>query len=236
MGDIMKLTIDNIKEMNTSDIFSNVLPSINNVYKNYSYLNLSEEEYIKVVNEKIEKSKREYDGEVAYVSFIKKKIIIALMVKTKKVMKDNEKAYNIINGFINQTFDKIDNIDDIVKCFKKLDSFLEIVNFIPDTTLIMKLLNNNIKVLTIIKLLFTKYQEKIVLGDLDSIGDSNSLISFIDIYCIANNIEIKKEDDLSTKEDENLILSSSLMAYLLEIKKIPLLSFEEEKSLAKKRL
>jgi len=83
--------------------------------------------------------------------------------------------------------------------------------------------------------LYKKYYEKNIINNRinDSI-DCRILISFIEAYCLINNIEIKEEDTLNYDNDIENYDTNALETYLREVKKFKVLSREEERDLIAK--
>ncbi len=226
----MGLSSNKIKEMDSKQLYDMLLPIINEIYESFKYISINEEEYNNLVLKIIDDSKSNYDGNETYIDFINKKIRFKLSEITNNLMSNPETSFNILNNYINQNFSNVTSFNIALDYFKKLSSFLEPYNFIPNVDLLVKLINNNSKLNIIVRYLFEKYNFSIKYDNLNIYSD-NLLSSLIDTYCMINNIDI---NELNFDNEEINNLPDSVTMYMNEIKKIPLLTIEEEQDLAKK--
>ena len=233
MGWTMKLSLNDIKKMDNESIYKIILPEVNSIFEKYRYLSLTRKEYDALVNQEISKSKIEYDGKVNYLVYIKKKISLALLIKLREMINDN--TFEILNNYINANFNNVKSSYDAIKNIKKLDTLLEKIDFIPNSDVMEKLLKNNNYLSKMISLLFEDYKESIINGKIDEIFDSNCLLTFLEIYCSINNIEIRNNfGNIDFEDNDEINYSKGIKTYFKDMGQIVLLSREEEVILAKK--
>ena len=147
------------------------------------------------------------------------------------IMNDDERALKIMNDFINQNLEeKKINIS-----LQKLAKFLEDLNYSPMDDMIIKLFKENKILNGIFTRLVSQNSKRIKDNGLEDILEEDSLLSFLEIYCDLNNIEVKKQDysDESLTKGVSDSSVNSVKAYLKEIGNVPLLSWEEEQKLGK---
>ena len=229
----MELLLNEVRQMDDKSIYKKILPVVNNIFEVHQYLMLTRDEYDLLVMEIINESKKEYDGKISYLLYIKKKISFALFIKIKEKLVEN--SFDILNNYINTNFGKAKNSYDAIKNIKKIDALLEKIDFIPNSVIMERLLKENNYLYKLVVLIFEDYKEKIINNKLDEIFDSNCLLTFVEMYCSMNNIEIAEDNsNLSYEEDKEIDLSNSIRMYYKDIEKFHLLSREEEVILAKR--
>ena len=217
--------IKNVDSKRIYDLFSDV---IEEAYYSFSFLKLNDTEYYNLVIDIIENSKKLYKNEINYKVYLKNHIISRLKGKVKEsLIKKN--AYNIISNYIDYNFDDNCKLSIIIRNFEKLDSFLKEYNYYLSIDNTVDLLTQNNLFLKDINFLFNKYKLNIMDGNLDDIFDNDLIKSIIEVYCMINNIEIKEKNIF---EDNEILNTDIVKAYLNEIGQYPLLTREEEYELA----
>lgn len=123
----MQITIDTINELSIDDIYNILSPLINKIYKKFSFINIPKEEYDLIVRNSILESISAYDGSGDYKKYILRRISKNILTKIQEDINDPSKAFNIINGYINQEFSKNIDYDNAISSFNKLESFFRIM-------------------------------------------------------------------------------------------------------------
>ena len=230
----MELSLEKIQQLSSEEIYELLLSTINNIYKSYSYVDISHQDYYELVLDEIANSKNIYTGSTSYSDFIKTKIKTSLSEHIKKLIHDSSTSFKIINDYINQEFSEISTYKDSIKYFEKLDNFFKTYDYLPNLDLLIKLINKNNVFINMIESIFKHYNLQIISGNCEKIFNNTSLILAIDVYCMLNNIEIKQENTEEVENIDEFETTNSVSIYLKEIRKIPLLSKEQEKELAQK--
>ncbi len=223
----------NLKEMDSREIFESLKESINDVFQKFQYTEISKQDYYRIVLNEIFASKQTYKGDIPYSDFLVKRISKSLIDVSKNITRTPELKFKVINNYINQEFASVLAIDDLIKHFDSLSYILETYDYIPDSRSLERLINENFVFNTMIQSIVNHYYSQITSGNLESTFDNELLMFSIEVYCSINDIEIKRENFEHILNDSSFI-NDSFKAYIHEISKIPLLTSEEEKELAKK--
>lgn len=191
----MELNLKKIQQLDTQQILEILLPTINKLYKNVEYIEISKEEFYNLVLKQIDKSKKTYKGDIDYIKYIKTRINIALVDQIKNNLLEPETAVVIINNYINRYKNKSITYEDSVKILKKLDTFFEIYNYIPNPDVLLKIIEENNLFSQVIESIVKKHETEIISGNLEKIFDNSTIILIIKTYCMLNNIEIKESEE-----------------------------------------
>lgn len=222
----MEITIDTINKLSIDDIYNNLSPLFNKTYKKFSFVSMTEEEYALIVRKAILESISAFDGSGDYKKNILRRISKNILTKIQEDINDPSKAFNIINGYINQEFSKNIDYDNAINSFNKLESFLELCDFILSTDIIEKLVSENTLIMKLLNAIFEMDKDEIVNGKFDE-SYSELIVSFIEIYCKKNNIKIK-EVELKYEDFGAFASQDSTSIYLKEIQNYGRYSKEEE--------
>ena len=222
----MEITIDTINELSIDDIYNILSPVINKIYKKFNFINISKEEYNLIVRNSILETKSTYDGSNEYNKYLLRKISKKMLAKIKEDIRDSSKAFNIINGYINQEFPRNIDYDNAISSFNKLENFLELCDFILSADIIERLINENTLIIKLLNAIFEMDKDEIVNGKFDE-SYSDLIVSFIEIYCKKNNIRIK-EVELKYEDFGVFASQDSTSIYLKEIQNYGKFSREEE--------
>ena len=228
----MKLNLNDIKKMDSKQIYNLLLPIINKLYLSFEYADISSEDYEKLVLKEISDSKKIYKSNKDYTDYIKRKIKFHLYEIIKEKLFNLETSFTLLNNYINKKLVNVSNSKDAIQNFKKLSDFLGTYNYIPNLDLLINLINENVNFNKMITLIFNEYHDQIISGKAEEIFYDSLLLSVIDAYCMLNNIEIDDVENINEDYDSSIINSTSIInTYLKEIGRIPVLSKEEERKL-----
>lgn len=232
----MNLDEKTIKQTSAKQILQICMPIIEKLYQEIEILEISKEEFLSEVLTEITRSKKTYHGEVLYGEYLKTKINLSFEKRIKKDMLNKEKSYRIITHYINQHLSLENASKEAQKEIKKLDNFLEKYDYLPDLNIILRILENNEKLSTILQFMLQENQIEIESFKLEKYFDNNATLLIIKTYCILNHVEFLESEENSKFSLEEAKLPDSTQLYLKEIGNLPLLSPEEEIELASKVL
>lgn len=231
----MELNLEKIKQMNPEEIYNLLIQTINRIYQSFKYSGITQKDYYELVKKIIVDSKKTYTGSVPYTKFIEGRLKTILSELVRKSINNPSTSFRIIDNYINQRVNKVLTYRDSMENLKKIDAFLKNYNFIPDPDLLIQLINESEIFNQMIELIIKQHYSEIISGNTEKIFDNDLLIATIETYCMLKNIEIKQdnfaEENFATSES---VVADNLSMYLKEIRNTPLLSVEEERSLAEK--
>ena len=229
----MKLSIEKVKSIDSSDIYESIFSNINDIYYSFSFLEISVDDFKKIVISEIDASKKTYKGSSDYITFIRPNIYNRLNEETTKALNSKD-SYKVMNNYINDKVKNTNKYDNAVMKFNVMNSFLNSIDVFLSLDVITALINNNMIFANLLKLIVDKNIYSITKGNLENIFDNNEfLITSIELYCSLYGIEIKENEDYSFI-NQNSKDMDSLGSYLREISTKPLLTPDEERELANK--
>lgn len=230
----MEKNIDEIKNMTQHQLETLLNPFIEKERLKYNYINLPQSIYLSELKE-IEDTMDFSDGEIDIESMIKncsKRYIADMLEEEKKFPK-------IVNNFIKKNIKPQNKYQDNIISFEKIVNFFHDFDCFPPPNLLIELINKNDTLNKILQDVVENNLEILQKYDIDSKFSDDISKNFIELYCLKNNIEIKKDDDIQEEDYTEFITDitntvytdDSVKMYLQEIHK-PILTKEQEKSLA----
>mgnify|MGYP004525362005 FL=1 len=210
----MKLTTEKIRTMSFDELYKLLTPTLRKIGKEYSYISLSNtaiDNWLKkIVEEKYKKIMN--SDKITSINF-------SAVVK-KNINHYLKKAFTEGNGLeiFNRYVDK--NIKERKKpqySLKKIADFFYGFNYYPSNEIYLSLLNNK----RVSKILAKVVDEKkYLLGkmDIEKIFNDDISISFVETYCMLNNIKLVQDDidnDIDNYMNDKVANYSSLGTSLL---------------------
>jgi len=227
----MKINRVNLQKLDVKKIYELNLELIDIIYNYFEYLEMPRNEFNNLVLNEILKSKVIYNDEIAYNEYLKRRIIKAMSVKIKQYLNDKEKEEYIIRNYINWYLKNNNSYEKFVKNFKDIDDFFKMGMYIPNQDLFSKIIIENKEFVKYIELIIRRNEKKLQLYSIDEIFDNDTIRLIVEIYCKLYGINLKKNNDI---EFEISGSTDSLVMYINEIKRIPLLTPEQERELFKR--
>ena len=235
----MNINHQNVKELTNKQILEEYTKLIKDVYEEYAYLKLSKEQFTKLVLETIDKTKKDYNKEIAYASYLDNALHNEMNNQVRKKLKTSD-TISLINNFINKN---ISRSTKPLECLKTIATFLSMYDYEPDIDTLINILNKNAFLTSILKTMVDENMEGFKESYITETITDELVYSFIKTYCMLNNIDGEYNGFQDETESEELIdelddsietiLDNSVKMYLKEIGKVPLLTISEEKELAK---
>ena len=222
------------------DIYDSVLKLVKNMLTQIPYFEMSDKEVEKYVNEKIDKVYKKYKDKRSILKYFERDFERTIKKKITDKLNNNNGYLEIINGYVNYISSKASD-EKSLKVLNQLADFLLEYQFSSTPNKLISIIRYNTYLFNTIKYFVDHNKEKIINGKLGDLISNDLAVSFIEAYCMYNNIEIKEEyEDLEELSDENVDDKSifysddSVRMLLHEIGQYKVLSDEEQKELIKK--
>ena len=200
---------------------------------------MNAEELSKYIDEILKNSYIEYNYVVnreKCLDYITTKILhnIKDMNNINSMIEENLKDYLKIeiqskNNLFNIINNIIENKENNSNILETISSYLSDIDYIIDPDNIIELIKENKKLNSYLKELVEKNKKEITEGRIRDIQNDETIISFIEVYCELNNIDITLQENLIST-----ITSDINYDYLREIGKIKLLTQKEERELIRR--
>lgn len=101
----MELTKNNIRYLDSKQILKIIIPYFDIFFQEIDYLEISKDEFVKILLNEISKSKQNYSDDISYLDYLKIRVNKAIIIYgRKKISEDDKTAKKIINNFINKIF------------------------------------------------------------------------------------------------------------------------------------
>ena len=228
----MEIKLDKLQKLSAEQVLDLIIVEINKIYSNFSYVKMDRKEFYELAQKEITTSKKEYKGNINYITYIKAKIQKEIIKKIKMMLDNTDTAIQIINNYSDLYLNSNVTESSAIRNIDKLETLFATYNYVPNPDVLIKLLESNQTVLSSIEIIFDKYKNIITSGNIEKVFDSSITILMIEAYCMMNNIEIKESSEDTEESELDYVSEDDLKTYLQEIGKIPLLKPEEEKALA----
>lgn len=230
----MEKNTDEIKNMTQHQLETLLNPFIEKERLKYNYINLPQSIYLSKLKE-IEDTMDFSDGKIDIESMIKncsKRYIV-------DTLEEENQAIKVVSNFIKKNIKPQNKYQDNIISFEKIVNFFHDFNCFPPPNLLIELIDKNDTLNKILQDVVENNLEILQKYDIDSKFSDDISKNFIELYCLKNNIEIKKDDDIQEEDYTEFITDitntvytdDSVKMYLQEIHK-PILTKEQEKSLA----
>lgn len=216
----------------TTSFFNREKHIIDEIYKKYSYTNIDKQEYKEIVylaicdalNNKRKMSPQEEE------EYFKSSLQMFVTDYINKLMQDEDKFLTITTNYFKEnilnsdisTFDKI----------KKIKDFFESIDFIPTVDSYIALFNSNSDINELVEKFVNKNLVAIKNGNIKSLEENAQLMLIIESYCMNNGIELYDNTFDSILNETGEVSDDLVTDYFHLISNIPLLTRDEEKTLA----
>ena len=227
----MELNVTTIRNSKPEDIYLFIIDDINKLIKEYAFVEIPPDKFKSLIIEEITKSKKEYNGKVEYIKYIKQKIVAALEEIIKENLSRKKTSNKIIQNYIEQKIASAKTPDEIIRKIDESELFIQKYSIEISFDLTQSLVNNS----KIISSAYEKiYNNKIKKSKKQLKGElANGLLL---IYCTINNIELD-EVDVAEIDTESYSETESLdivKQYFNDIIRYKMLKPEEITEYAKK--
>lgn len=194
---------------------------IEEYYDNTPFIPLSKEKYVEYINGLIKKVQIKDNND----------LIDKIKNYTLSLIMNSSNYLDFVDYYINQNYSFTLNLNKILDYFKDLEEIFDNCKEMIDINELINLLKNNKKIYSLTEVAFKYYEKNIINNRINDSTDCRILISFIEAYCLINNIEIKEENILNYDNDIINYDTDALENYLRNIKRYKVLNRDEEREL-----
>lgn len=194
---------------------------IEEYYDNTPFIPLSKEKYVEYINGLIKKVQIKDNND----------LIDKIKNYTLSLIMNSSNYLDFVDYYINQNYSFTLNLNKILDYFKDLEEIFDNCKEMIDINELINLLKNNKKIYSLTEVAFKYYEKNIINNRINDSTDCRILISFIEAYCLINNIEIKEENILNYDNDIINYDTDALENYLRYIKRYKVLNRDEERNL-----
>ena len=229
-----ELSYDKLKNSSIEEIYESLKEEYINIFKSYNYAFITFNDYLIVIKNILINiiSGLLNNPNINYKNYILKQSKIRLNNYIKnKIENDN---ISIINAYITNNININDNE---LKELKKLIQWFQIIDYIPDPSIIIDLVTNNPKLKEILANIVAKNLNKIQSLGLETVFTDELTFEFLDVYCNVYNIDVNSElnivDDFTFNNENwrSTYLGADAIIKELKGQKLYELSKEEERDL-----
>lgn len=231
----MDLTVEDLRSFDNETIFKIIADDVKNMYIQYNFLGIDEDDFKKLVFEEIDDSKYKYNGKTKYIIYITSKIRIRLIEDASNIINDEKQGIKLVSRYIDRKINDVDDYDDAIKNIKILFNMFSVLNYIPNPDIIISLIRDNETIKHILEIIVSKNIDMIKKGCANRLFNQNIMVLMIECYCELNGILIEEVDDNNYDYDDAFSEVDPFGLYLKEINQIPLLTPQQEKELALKK-
>lgn len=203
------------------EIDINLKCQIEEYYDNTPFIPLSKEKYVEYINGLIKKVQIKDNND----------LIDKIKNYTLSLIMNSSNYLDFVDYYINQNYSFTLNLNKILDYFKNLEEIFDNCKEMIDINELINLLKNNKKIYSLTEVAFKYYEKNIINNRINDSTDCRILISFIEAYCLINNIEIKEENILNYDNDIINYDTDALENYLRYIKRYKVLNRDEERNL-----
>lgn len=203
------------------EIDINLKYQIEEYYDNTPFIPLSKEKYVEYINGLIKKVQIKDNND----------LIDKIKNYTLSLIMNSSNYLDFVDYYINQNYSFTLNLNKILDYFKDLEEIFDNCKEMIDINELINLLKNNKKIYSLTEVAFKYYEKNIINNRINDSTDCRILISFIEAYCLINNIEIKEENILNYDNDIINYDTDALENYLRNIKRYKVLNRDEEREL-----
>lgn len=203
------------------EIDINLKCQIEEYYDNTPFIPLSKEKYVEYINGLIKKVQIKDNND----------LIDKIKNYTLSLIMNSSNYLDFVDYYINQNYSFTLNLNKILDYFKDLEEIFDNCKEMIDINELINLLKNNKKIYSLTEVAFKYYEKNIINNRINDSTDCRILISFIEAYCLINNIEIKEENILNYDNDIINYDTDALENYLRNIKRYKVLNRDEEREL-----
>ena len=194
---------------------------IEEYYDNTPFIPLSKEKYVEYINGLIKKVQIKDNND----------LIDKIKNYTLSLIMNSSNYLDFVDYYINQNYSFTLNLNKILDYFKDLEEIFDNCKEMIDINELINLLKNSKKIYSLTEVAFKYYEKNIINNRINDSTDCRILISFIEAYCLINNIEIKEENILNYDNDTINYDTDALENYLRNIKRYKVLNRDEERNL-----
>lgn len=199
----------------------NLKYQIEEYYDNTPFIPLSKEKYVEYINGLIKKVQIKDNND----------LIDKIKNYTLSLIMNSSNYLDFVDYYINQNYSFTLNLNKILDYFKDLEEIFDNCKEMININELINLLKNNKKIYSLTEVAFKYYEKNIINNRINDSTDCRILISFIEAYCLINNIEIKEENILNYDNDIINYDTDALENYLRNIKRYKVLNRDEERNL-----